>query len=66
MTIPKKIVDHWELLYSQGDAIRIGEEADVHPETVRRVFRTRRASDDLFVTMKDYYERKQQILNDND
>lgn len=62
MTIPKSILEEWTSLHTHGDAIKISDLANVHPETVRRAIRTGRMSDELFQVIKEYYENKKDYL----
>lgn len=66
MTIPKKYTDAWGLLYSHGDALKLSDISGYHPETIRRALRDRRCSDELFVIMKEYFDNKKNMIEDDE
>lgn len=63
MNVPKKILAKWELLRATGDPAEIAELAGVHPETVRKVFRTGEASLDVFHSIGKFYAKREKEIN---
>lgn len=62
MEIPKHIWNKWTDIYSRGDADKIAELANCHPNTVLNAIRNGRCSADLFAVMADFYAPRIQLI----
>ena len=69
MTIPKELLNKWDQLKTHGDIELLSEKAGVTRPTVMRVFKTGKASDELFLIIAEFYSDKEQrfanYLNQN-
>lgn len=63
MNVPNEILAKWEILRSSGDPAAIAEIAGVHPETIRKVFRTGEASISVFNVIAKYYKKRDKEIN---
>ena len=63
MVIPKKLLEEWSLLHSNGDALKIADISGLHPETIRRALRSGRACDELVAILKEYYDNKKNLID---
>lgn len=67
MEVPKGILKKWIGLKSPGDAAQIVSTMTdgnrVSDETIRRVFKEGKCSDEVFKAMADFYEKKAEIIS---
>lgn len=63
MNVPKEILIKWDLLKSQGDAVKISEVSGLHPETIRRAMRSGEASDEVFEAIASFYAEREDLIN---
>jgi hypothetical protein len=64
MDIPKNLWNKWTMLYSRGDADKIAELADVHPNTVLNAIRNGRCRTDLMEVIGKFFQAKEKTLNE--
>ena len=62
MEIPKHIWNKWTDIYSRGDADKIAELAECHPNTVLNAIRNGRCSAHLFGIMAEFYAPRIQLI----
>jgi hypothetical protein len=62
MEIPKNIWNKWTDIYSRGDADKIAELANCHPNTVLNAIRNGRCSAELFTVMAEFYAPRIQLI----
>jgi hypothetical protein len=63
MKIPGELIEKWELLYSDGDYIKIADKIERSRVTVAKIFTTAQCSDEQFELIADFYKEKEDLIN---
>jgi len=63
MTIPKEIISKWEIMKSQGDAVKISDRSGIGAETIRRAMRSGEATDEVFEAIAMFYAEREDLIN---
>lgn len=62
MDIPKNLWSKWTNLYSRGDADKVAELAQCHPNTVLNAIRNGRTNPEVFDALAKFYTDREALI----
>lgn len=63
MTIPKSVLDKWQLLRTHGDMQKIAAKAGVSAQSIRNAFLNEETNEEIFKAIADFYEEKIKMIS---